>query len=103
MQPDPAPLRIVFIRSDQYNFIRQEVPSVMIDIGYLASSPEAQVLKDWRTLRYHARRTIQIKPVDLAAAAGCEELIRTLTIEVANDPARPYWKDDSFRRYASAR
>ncbi len=104
VQPDPAPLRNVFIRSDQYNFIRQGVPSVMIDIGCLSSSPEAQVLKDWRTLRYHAPSDDTNQPVDLAAAAGYEELIRALTIEVANDPARPYWKDDSFfRRYASAR
>jgi hypothetical protein len=38
----------------------------------------------------------------LATAAGYEELIRALTIEVANDPNRPQWKQDSFfRRYAA--
>jgi Zn-dependent M28 family amino/carboxypeptidase len=104
VQPDPAPLRNVFIRSDQYNFVRHGIPSVMIDIGSVPGSPEEKVLKDWRTERYHAPSDDTNQPVNLVAAAGYEELIRALTIEVANDPARPSWRGDSFfRRYASAR
>jgi Zn-dependent M28 family amino/carboxypeptidase len=102
VQPDPAPLRNVFIRSDQYNFIREGVPSVMIDVGYTPGTPEEQILKDWRTQRYHAPSDDTQQPVDLATAAAYEEVIRALTIEVANDPSRPLWKHDSFfRRYAA--
>jgi Zn-dependent M28 family amino/carboxypeptidase len=101
VQPDPAPLRNVFIRSDQYNFVRQGVPSVMIDVGYTPGTPEETILKDWRTERYHAPSDDKDQPVDLAAAAGYEEVICALTIEVANDPVRPAWKPDSFfRRYS---
>jgi Zn-dependent M28 family amino/carboxypeptidase len=101
VQPDPAPLRNVFIRSDQYNFVRQGVPSVMIDVGYTPGTPEEKILKDWRTERYHAPSDDANQPVDLTAAAAYEEVIRALTIEVANDPIRPAWKQDSFfRRYA---
>jgi Zn-dependent M28 family amino/carboxypeptidase len=102
VQPDPAPLRNVFIRSDQYNFVRQGVPSVMIDVGYSPGTPEETILKDWRTERYHAPSDDTNQPVDLATAAAYEEVIRALTIEVANDPVRPAWKPDSFfRRYAA--
>jgi Zn-dependent M28 family amino/carboxypeptidase len=102
VQADPAPLRNVFIRSDQYNFIREGVPSVMIDVGYTPGTPEEQILKDWRTERYHAPSDDTQQPVDLATAAAYEEVIRALTIEVANDPGRPLWKHDSFfRRYAA--
>jgi Zn-dependent M28 family amino/carboxypeptidase len=102
VQADPAPLRNVFIRSDQYNFIREGVPSVMIDVGYTPGTPEEQILKDWRTERYHAPSDDTQQPVDLATAAAYEEVIRALTIEVANDPSRPLWKHDSFfRRYAA--
>jgi Zn-dependent M28 family amino/carboxypeptidase len=101
VQPDPAPLRNVFIRSDQYNFIRHGIPSVMIDVGYTPGTREERILKDWRTERYHAPSDDANQPVDLAAAAQYEELIRALTIAVANDPTRPAWKSDSFfRRYA---
>jgi Zn-dependent M28 family amino/carboxypeptidase len=103
VQADPAPLRNVFIRSDQYNFIRRGIPSVMIGIGYTPGSPEEKVIKDWLTERYHAPSDDANQPVDLAAAARYEEVIRALTIAVADDPRRPAWKQDSFfRRYATA-
>src|SRR6202789_1104818 len=103
VQPDPAPLRNVFIRSDQYNFVRQGIPSVMIDIRYAPDSPEETVMKAWRTERYHAPSDDVNQPVDLAAAAGYEELIRAFTVAVANDPRRPAWRQDSFLRgYATA-
>jgi Zn-dependent M28 family amino/carboxypeptidase len=101
MQPDPLPLLNVFIRSDQYNFVRHGIPSVMIDVGGVPGSPEAAALKTWRTERYHAPSDDANQPVDLVTAAGYEEVIRALLIEVANNPKRPEWKQDSFfRRYA---
>jgi hypothetical protein len=42
------------------------------------------------------------QPVDLAAAAKYEEIVRDLLINVADDPKPPQWKPDSFfRRYAT--
>jgi Zn-dependent M28 family amino/carboxypeptidase len=103
VQPDPAPLHNVFIRSDQYNFVRHGIPSVMIDVA-ATDAGDAQMLKDWRANRYHAPSDDASQPVNLATAAGYEEVIRALTITVANDSARPAWKQDSFfRRYAAAR
>jgi Zn-dependent M28 family amino/carboxypeptidase len=101
VQPDPLPLLNVFIRSDQYNFVRHGVPSVMIDVGAAPGSPEAATIKAWRTERYHAPSDDANQPVDLATAAGYEEVVRALVIEVADNPKRPQWKQDSFfRRYA---
>jgi hypothetical protein len=41
--------------------------------------------------------------VNLATAAGYEEVIRALVIAVADNPTRPQWKQDSFfRRYAES-
>ncbi len=102
IQPDPLPLLNVFIRSDQYNFVRHGVPALMIDVGAVPGSPEAAIIKTWRTERYHSPSDDANQPVDLATAAGYEEVIRALAIEVANDPKRPQWKQDSFfRRYAA--
>jgi Zn-dependent M28 family amino/carboxypeptidase len=99
VQPDPAPLHNVFIRSDQYNFVRQGIPSVMIDVA-ATDEAEEKTLKDWRTSRYHAPSDDTGQPVELATAAGYEEVIRALAVAVANDPGRPAWKQDSFfRRY----
>ena len=100
-QPDPEPQRNIFIRSDQYNFIRHGVPSIMMQLGAEPNSPEQKLFKDWLTQRYHAPSDDVNQPVDLAAAAKYEEIVRRLLINVADDPQPPRWKPDSFfRRYA---
>ncbi len=103
VQPDPEPLRNLFVRSDQYNFIRHGVPSVAMGVAPDPDSPEQKKLfKDWLTYRYHAPSDDVNQPIDLAAAAKYEEIVRALLIGVANDDHRPRWKEDSFfRRYAN--
>ena len=101
VQADKEPEHNRFIRSDQYNFVRWGIPSVMIAVA-ATDDADMQTLKDWLANRYHAPSDDVNQPVNLATAAGYEELIRALTITVANDPARPAWKQDSFfRRYAA--
>jgi Zn-dependent M28 family amino/carboxypeptidase len=102
VQPDPEPLRNVFIRSDQYNFIRHGIPAVKVDVGYDPGAPEQKIFKDWLTNRYHAPSDDLAQPVDLASAGLYEDVLRQLLISVANTDARPKWKSDSFfRRYAT--
>ncbi len=101
--PDPEPLRNLFVRSDQYNFIRHGIPSVIMDVFYEANSPEAQRFKDWLTQRYHAPSDDTDQPVDLHSAALYEQIVRRLLVETANDAQRPQWKANSFfKRYASS-
>jgi hypothetical protein len=62
---------------------------------------EQKIFKDWLTQRYHAPSDDVDQPVDLAAAAKYEEIVRALLINIANGDHRPQWKPDSFfRRYA---
>jgi Zn-dependent M28 family amino/carboxypeptidase len=101
VQPDPEPLRNLFVRSDQYNFIRHGVPSIIMSVGSEPGSPEQKIFKDWLTNRYHAPSDDLSQPVDFDAAAKYEEIGRSLLINIANDDHRPQWKQDSFfRRYA---
>jgi len=101
VQADPEPERNLFVRSDQYNFIKHGIPGLSMDVGAVPGSPEHQVLKDWSTNRYHAPSDDLNQPVDLQSAAAYEEITRDLMIAVANGAKRPQWKQDSFfRRYA---
>jgi Zn-dependent M28 family amino/carboxypeptidase len=101
VQPDPEPLRNVFVRSDQYSFVREGVPSLMVDVGVTPGTPDAETVTRWLHERYHAPSDDAEQPVNLATAARFENVIRALVAEVADDPARPAWKPDSFfRRYA---
>ena len=101
-QADLQPERNLFIRSDQYNFIRHGIPSVAMSVAPDPDSPEQkQIFKDWLTKRYHAPSDDLDQPVDLSAAVQYEEVIRALMVTIAENPQRPQWKPDSFfRRYA---
>jgi Zn-dependent M28 family amino/carboxypeptidase len=102
VQPDPEPQRLIFIRSDQYSFIRRGIPALAIGVGTTPGSPEQQIVKSWLTERYHAPSDDLNQPVDLAAAALYENVIRGLMVSVAQNPQRPQWKPDSFfRRYSA--
>jgi Zn-dependent M28 family amino/carboxypeptidase len=101
IQDDPEPVRNLFIRSDQYNFIRHGVPSLAMKVGADPGTPEQAIFKEWLTKRYHAPSDDVDQPLDLGAAAKFEEIVRALTTTIANEAVRPAWKADSFfRRYA---
>jgi Zn-dependent M28 family amino/carboxypeptidase len=102
VQPDPEPVRNVFIRSDQYNFVRRGVPSVMVTFGNKKGSKEAAIEKEWLAERYHAPSDDVNQPVDKQAAAAFNVLIERLIERVADADVRPSWKPNSFfRRYAT--
>jgi hypothetical protein len=102
VQPDPEPVRNVFIRSDQYNFVRRGIPSVMIAFGSEKGSKEAAIQKKWLTERYHAPSDDLDQPVDKQAAATFNLLVEELIERIANADVRPSWKPNSFfRRYAA--
>ena len=101
---DPEPLRNSFIRSDQYSFIREGVPSLAMKVGFEPNSPEAAKAKQWLTERYHAPSDDLDQPVETSAAAKFEDVLADIAVTVANQDARPQWKSDSFfQRFAKSR
>ena len=101
-QPDPEPARNIFIRSDQYNFVRRGIPSVMLAFGNEKGSQEAAIEKKWLTERYHAPSDDLSQPVDKQAAAKFNVLLEEMIERIANGDARPSWKPNSFfRRYVN--
>ncbi len=102
VQPDPEPQRNVFIRSDQYSFIRRGIPALTMKVGYEPGTPEEKTAKAWLTERYHAPSDDLQQPVDKAAAGKFDRLVASLLMRVANDKQRPEWRQDSFfRRFGS--
>ncbi len=97
-QGDGEPLRNLFVRSDQYSFIKRGIPSLSLKVGTDVGSVDEGVMRRWLTERYHAPSDDTGQPVDLEAAAGFEEVMRALTLRIANEPQRPSWNEDSFFR-----
>lgn len=99
--PDPFPDRNVFIRSDQYAFIRQGIPALFFKYGFKAGTPEATTEKAWRANIYHSPFDDLNQPVLPAETAKLNAYVTAVTLRVANAAARPAWNDDSFfKRFA---
>jgi Zn-dependent M28 family amino/carboxypeptidase len=98
---DPEPQANRFIRSDQYSFIKQGVPSLAMKDGYIPGTPEEKTFKDWLKTRYHAPSDDLSQPIDMQAAGKFEDVLMDLAERVANQPNRPKWNEDSFfKRFA---
>jgi hypothetical protein len=101
VQTDREPDQNRFIRSDQYSFIRQGVPSLAFKFGYEFGSPEEKIRQEWVKTVYHRPADDLNQPVDAESAAKFDRIIFGLMKRVADDPGRPHWKDDSFfKRFA---
>jgi Zn-dependent M28 family amino/carboxypeptidase len=101
VQPDQEPEQNRFIRSDQYSFIKQGIPSLAFKFGYEKGSPDEQTRRAWVRDVYHKPSDDLKQPIDKEAAAKFDRVIATLLERVANEPARPEWyKDSFFKRFA---
>jgi hypothetical protein len=98
VQADPEPQRNRFVRSDQYNFIKVGVPALAMKVGYQANTPEAATAAKWTAERYHAPSDDLNQPVDRSAAEKYVEVVRNLTVRIANRTDRPKWNESSFFR-----
>ena len=89
VQADPEPDRNLFVRSDQYSFIRAGVPSLSFKFGFEKGSAEERIQKEWLAERYHAPSDDAAQPVNLAAAARFNRLIAALTPRSPTSPSVP--------------
>jgi Zn-dependent M28 family amino/carboxypeptidase len=95
---DPEPERNAFVRSDQYSFIRNGVPSISLKVGFTKDSAEHEIVKRWRTERYHAPSDDLAQPIDRQSAEDFNNVYLALLEAVANRPTKPAWNKDSFFR-----
>jgi Zn-dependent M28 family amino/carboxypeptidase len=99
---DPEPERNAFTRSDQYSFIRRGIPALSLKVGFAKNSPEHEIVKKWRSERYHGVTDDISQPLDKQAAVDFNHLYVKVVEVVANRPTRPSWNRDSFfKRFAS--
>jgi hypothetical protein len=98
VQDDPHPEENIFIRSDQYSFIKKGIPSIFLSFGYDPGTPEEKIWDAWFKNRYHAPSDDTRQPVDKQAAAKFNELMATVALRIANAAERPHWNANSFFR-----
>ncbi|MGH9751102.1 MAG: M28 family peptidase [Candidatus Polarisedimenticolia bacterium] len=99
ISPDPFPEETIFIRSDQYSFVRRGVPSVFVDLGLTSADPAIDggaVIRNWLVTDYHSPRDDMDQPFHFDSSARLARLAFLLGHAVAMQDARPRWNEGDF-------
>ncbi|MGE3843796.1 MAG: M20/M25/M40 family metallo-hydrolase [Vicinamibacterales bacterium] len=96
---DPFPEEGTFVRSDNYSFVKQGVPSVFVDLGFRSTQPGVDALalvKQWLATKYHSPKDDLSQPLDYESSERFAKFVLALGQVVASEPERPRWKDGDF-------
>ncbi|HUP45978.1 MAG TPA: M28 family metallopeptidase [Thermoanaerobaculia bacterium] len=96
---DPSPEEVVFVRSDQYPFVKQGIPALYIDPGYKPVDPAVDARKnqsEWLKSRYHTPKDDLEQRIDYSTAVLLARFDFLVGLEAANADARPSWKPGNF-------
>ncbi len=100
LSPDPMPEEVIFIRSDQYSFVKQGIPALYPSPGIKSDDPNikpAEIFKNWEATRYHEPSDDMQQPgLDFNQAAKYADFVFLCGWLVAQDPARPTWNPHDF-------
>jgi hypothetical protein len=99
LSPDPMPEQVLFVRSDQYSFVRRGVPSVFIVEGFETGDPKREgraLLTEWMDTRYHTPQDDLTHPLDFEAGAAFARVNFLIGYLVANQTPRPQWNAGDF-------
>jgi hypothetical protein len=98
--PDPMPEEVVFIRSDQYSFVKQGVPAIFPVAGFKSDDPKikpADIFKNWEQARYHQPQDDMDQPgLDFDAAAKYARFVFLCGFLITEDSQRPTWNKGDF-------
>jgi hypothetical protein len=92
---DPIPGQNIFIRSDQYNFVREGVPSVMLLTGAAGDEEIWKTWEHWMATHYHKPSDDVKQPVNFESAETFLRAMVTLVGRVADADQAPRWNQTS--------
>ena len=98
--PDPLPEEVIFIRSDQYSFVKEGIPAVMPSPGFSSSDPKIEpmaIFQKWEETRYHQPQDDMDQPgLDFDAAAQYVRFAFLCGYFITEDAQRPTWNRGDF-------
>jgi hypothetical protein len=99
ISPDPSPEEVVFIRSDQFPFVKQGIPAVYVDGGVIAKDKkvDAKLLsKNFLANHYHQPSDDLKQPIHYPTAAKMAAFNARFGQLVADDAYAPRWNIGDF-------
>jgi hypothetical protein len=99
LAPDPIPEQVLFIRSDQYSFVKKGVPSVFLVPGFTSTDPAIDggaLFNAHLKTHYHQPSDDLSRPIDWDSALRFARANVRIGYAVAEEDERPAWNDGDF-------
>lgn len=99
LSPDPVPEEVLFIRSDQYSFVKKGVPSVFLVPGFTSTDPEIDggaLFSQHLQTHYHQPSDDLSRPIDWDSALRFARANVRIGHAIAEDDERPTWNEGDF-------
>ena len=98
LTPDPMPDEVIFVRSDQYRFVREGVPAVYLLSGITRKDGRdgSAAFLEWMGKHYHKPSDDLNQPIDWRGAARLAIVNRNIARAIATQEERPAWKPGDF-------
>jgi Zn-dependent M28 family amino/carboxypeptidase len=99
ISPDPMPEEVVFVRSDQYSFVREGIPAVYLDMGThsrVAGVDGGKLVEQFLRERYHMPGDDLSQPIHYESLASLARINARIGLDVGNARERPKWNPGDF-------
>ncbi|HSD69057.1 MAG TPA: M28 family metallopeptidase [Woeseiaceae bacterium] len=99
LTPDPIPEEVIFIRSDQYSFVRQGIPAVYLVPGFTSQDPAIDgeaAFREHLATHYHRPSDDATRPVDWESALRFARANVRIGLQISSTVERPRWNEGDF-------
>lgn len=98
VSPDPYPEEVIFVRSDQYSFVQQGVPSLFLTNGFKSDDPAGggPLFLKWLQTHYHKPGDDMNQTFDFDSGAKFARLNFLIAHQIAQEDPAPRWNAGDF-------
>lgn len=94
--PDPMPSEVIFVRSDQYEFVKKGIPAIFLVAGFKGHEPGKVSGETWMRDIYHTQKDDMDQYIDLQSGVTFARANLMIGWEIANAEKRPHWNAGDF-------
>lgn len=99
VSPDRHPEWVFFVRSDQYSFVKQGIPSLFPSAGMKSSNPKIkpdEIVTRWHDTTYHRPQDDMSQPFDFGSGAKFARFSFLVGYLVAQQNEKPAWNPGDY-------
>lgn len=99
MEPDMFPEEVLFVRSDQYSFVREGIPAIALKDGKTSTDPTIdaeKVFREHMLSDYHMPGDDLDLPIHWESFGALARVVARIGRAVADAPGRPAWLPGDF-------